>query len=124
MSGVSLRWGHGSSTSVANRKICSYSLGMASRTSFLAAVAAGALTLVLTGCGAGAPATSASGAAETAASVEPSATATETPADPPADALNCDTVLSDAEYARLAAEGHELREDPFLLGPVMERMAD
>ncbi len=97
---------------------------MASRTPFLTVIAVGVLALVLTGCGADAPATSASGAAENAASVEPSATATESPTDPPADALGCDTVLTDAEYARLAAEGHELREDPFLLGPVMERMAD
>lgn len=97
---------------------------MASRTPFLAAIAAGVLAVTLTGCGAGAPVTSTSGTAETVASTEPSATATETPSDPPADALDCDAVLTDAEYTRLAAEGHELREDPFLLGPVMERMAD
>lgn len=125
MSGVSLRWGHGSSTSVANRKICSYSLGMASRTTLLATIAAGALALVLTGCGAGAPATSGSGAApEASATADPAATATEAPSDPEAGALSCDTVLTDAEYTRLAAEGHEPRENPFLLGPAMERMAD
>ena len=98
---------------------------MASRTEFLAAIAAGALVLVLTGCGAGAPATSASGAAaETAATVEPSAEATEAPADPPAAALGCDTVFTDAEYARITDDGLAIREDPFLLGSVMERMAD
>ncbi|MFB6611084.1 hypothetical protein ACFCVO_12225 [Agromyces sp. NPDC056379] len=98
---------------------------MASRTEFLAAIAAGALVLVLTGCGAGAADPSASGAAaETVASVEPSAPATDATVDPPAAAAGCDTVLTDAEYARLSDEGHELEAEPFLLGPVMERMAD
>ncbi|MFB9308169.1 hypothetical protein BJY17_002364 [Agromyces hippuratus] len=95
---------------------------MASRTEILAAIAAGALALVLTGCGASAPETSASGAAaETVASVAPSAPATEAPADPPA-APSCDTVFTEAEYARLAEDGLGLKEDPYLLGPVMERM--
>ncbi|MBM7832554.1 hypothetical protein JOE59_003259 [Agromyces cerinus] len=99
---------------------------MASRTEILAAIAAGALALVLTGCGASAPETSASGAAaETVASVEPSAPAAETPVDPPAAGPSCDTVFTDAEYTRLAEDGLSLKEeDPYLLGPVMERMAD
>jgi hypothetical protein len=98
---------------------------MATRTDFLATIAAGALVLVLTGCGAGAADPSASGAAaETATTVEPSATATDTPTDAPAAAASCDTVLTEAEYARIGDEGHELEGEPFLLGPVMERMAD
>lgn len=102
---------------------------MASRIPFLTTIAVGALVLVLTGCGAGAADPSASGAAAetgaTVATVEPSATATEAPVDPPAAApTSCLTVFTEAEYARLADDGLELATDPFLLGPVMERMAD
>ena len=98
---------------------------MASRPPLLAASAAGALALVLTGCSAGAPVPSASGAAaETTATVEPSVPATEAPVDPPADVPSCDTVFTEAEYARLAEDGLALAADPYLLGPVMERMAD
>ena len=104
---------------------------MATRTDFLAAIAAGALVLALTGCAAGAADPSASGAAvETGATgaatatVEPSAPATEAPVDSPSAAPSCDNVFTEAEYARLADDGLELAADPFLLGPVMERMAD
>ncbi|MEF3403171.1 hypothetical protein [Agromyces sp. CCNWLW203] len=105
---------------------------MATRTDFLAAIAAGALVLALTGCSAGAAGPSASGAATetgatgspTAVAEPPSATATDAPVDSPAAALSCDTVFTEAEYARLADDGLELAADPFLLGPVMERMAD
>jgi hypothetical protein len=103
---------------------------MASRTDFLAAIAAGALVLALTGCGAGAADPSASGAAAgtgatgSATAIAEPPSATEAPVDSPAAAPSCDTVFTEAEYARLADDGLELAADPFLLGPVMERMAD
>lgn len=96
---------------------------MAFRTDFLPTIAAGALILALTGCGGSAADQPASGAAaETVATVVPTVPATDAPVDPAA--AGCDTVLADAEYARLRDEGHELEADPFLLGPVMDRMAD
>ncbi|MGW9631786.1 hypothetical protein ACWGST_13875 [Agromyces sp. NPDC055520] len=102
---------------------------MAFRTHSLTVIAAGALALLLSGCSAGAPDPSASGAG--ADTVAPAATtvptdtaaATDTTTDSQAGAPSCDSVLTADEVARLGDEGHELETEPFLLGPVMERMA-
>ncbi|KRC61450.1 hypothetical protein ASE14_11315 [Agromyces sp. Root81] len=97
---------------------------MAFRTQSLAAIAAGALVLILSGCGAGALDPSASDSVTSAPTpVETTAGSTDAPVDPAAAPASCDTVLTEAENQRLAAEGHALEDDPFLLGPVMERMA-
>lgn len=87
--------------------------------------------LALAGCSAGDPAPSP--APETtppAASAPPTSeppaepTSTAEPTTPAPDpAVACGTVLSDEEHAELAADGLELREEPSLFGPVMERMA-
>ncbi|MEV1128843.1 hypothetical protein [Agromyces sp. NPDC049794] len=93
----------------------------------LAVVAASVLALLLSGCAGAAVETAGQGAAGgTVAPVE-AASPTETPAAPDPDstpaATTCDTVLTADEYARLADDGLAVDDAPYLLGPVMERMA-
>ena len=68
----------------------------------------------------------ASSAPTTGTTPEPTAT-TPTP-EPVAEtspnpAATCDTVLTEAEYAKLAEDGHTLDQDPWILGPAMEELA-
>lgn len=97
---------------------------MQRRTETPALIAASLLTLLLTGCGGAALDSSGSrAAAESVAPVETTG-ATETPAaDPAPPSATCDTVLTADEYARIADERLAFDDEPYLLGPVMERMA-
>ncbi|MRG59092.1 hypothetical protein GE115_04300 [Agromyces sp. CFH 90414] len=62
-----------------------------------------------------------SSATEASASQSPTADPSATPA--PVAEPTCDTVLTEAEYADLAAEGLTYRPEPtFALGPVMEEL--
>ncbi|WP_448811652.1 hypothetical protein [Agromyces bauzanensis] len=81
--------------------------------------------LALAGCTA-APVATPSPSASSATTPSPTATS-EPDATPSADAsATCDTVLTDAEYTRLAEDGLALRADgaTFHLGPVMTELAD
>ena len=97
----------------------------------IAVIAASFLALVLSGCAASAPAGSGPGASGpgVAGSVAPvetaaaRATPTAPAAEPARSSATCGTVLTADEYARIADEGLALDDDPYLLGPVMERMA-
>lgn len=93
----------------------------------LAVIAASALALLLSGCAGAAVDTAGPGAAGgTVAPVE-TASPTGTPAAPDADAApasaTCDTVLTADEYGRIADDDLAFDDEPYLLGPVMERMA-
>ncbi|WP_022892490.1 hypothetical protein [Agromyces subbeticus] len=90
---------------------------MGIRSAAIAASTAGILTFLLSGCAASAPAPSATGTTVASMSAEPT-----TPATDAADSPTCDTVLTSAEYASLAEDGHALDDSTFLLGPAMERM--
>ena len=96
---------------------------MERRTETLAVIAAGLLALLLSGCGATALETSGPGAAaETVAPVEATSAADAPAADPAPPSATCDAVLTADEYARLADEGLAFDDEPYILGPVMERM--
>lgn len=92
---------------------------MSIRSAALAASTAGLLVLILSGCATPAPMPSPTATASPTATTtaEPTAPATD-----PAAAATCDTVFTDAEYAKLAEDSLELDDQIFLLGPVMERM--
>jgi hypothetical protein len=77
-----------------------------------------ALALALTGCSTTVPSTPAPGSASpTSASSEPSA-------EDAAPTATCDTVLTDAEYADLAADGLTLNPDIFVLDATMQSLID
>jgi hypothetical protein len=106
---------------------------MEHRKETLAVMAAGLLAL-LSGCGGSAIDASGPGAAartpapDASASAAPVEKPTGTeyvvePAEPVQPSASCESVLTADEYERLADESLTLNAQPFLLGPVMERMA-
>jgi hypothetical protein len=107
---------------------------MEHRKESLAVMAAGLLALLLSGCGGSAIDASSPDAAartpapDTSASAAPVEKPTGTeyvvePAEPVRRSASCESVLTADEYERLVDENLTLNAQPFLLGPVMERMA-
>lgn len=95
---------------------------MARITNAPAVIAPALLALLLSGCAAAGSTPPGTEAELTAASAAPTAASGEASVDPAA-APDCAAVFIPGEADRLAAEGHVRVDEPFLLGPVMERMA-